>query len=400
MRRGLWIASFLCIAGVATAQEEGDEEEKKPKDQKAAGDKKAGDAKDADAKADDAKDAEGDKKGGMMDAGPDPAETERWDESGEFSPKGATGNKAKKKDAKEDDEEEAEEALTVKPTKGVFGEVLIGWGGARIPGPAMPLQEGNVYAFQLGGHWDFSTKVRAMLRIPISTARLEDQPNPGETNNSVALGNPELLGRFLLHEPRRLQWALRVGIGMPLAQGTADVTGEVTDRSGYLRGHVQNFAATAGGFHDRELYVTGRIPVTPALLLTYRRSALSLEGEAKVMVAPKISGDIEEPNDPTGAGTYEMNPVALTALLGGGLDYEFFKPLSAGLRLWTVWDAIREVDFEGTADGPSPFGLFVEPRFLARFGAITPSLGLVVPVAAEKVAGEILALRIRVDAEF
>src|SRR5688572_21712860 len=131
MRRGLWIASFLCIAGVATAQEEGDEEEKKPKDQKAAGDKKDADAKDADAK-----DAEGDQKGGMMEStGPDPSQTERWDDTGEFSPKGATGNKRKKRDDKTDDEEEAEEALTVKPTKGVFGEALIGWGGARFPGP-------------------------------------------------------------------------------------------------------------------------------------------------------------------------------------------------------------------------------------------------------------------------
>jgi hypothetical protein len=395
MRRGLFIASFLCIAGVATAQEEGDEGEKKPKDQKAAGDKKDADAKDAEGE------GEGDKKGGMMDStAPDPAATERYDATGEFSPKGATGDKRTQKEGKADDEEEAEEALAVKPTKGVFGEALIGWGGARFPGPGIPLQEGNVYAFQLGGHWDFSTKVRAMLRVPITTARLEDQPNPGETNNSAALGNPELLGRFLLHEPRRLQWALRVGIGMPLAQGTADVTGEVTDRSGYLRGHVQNLAATAGGFHDRELYVTGRIPVTPALLLSYRRKALSLEGEAKVMVAPKISGDIEVPDDPDGAGTYEMNPVALTALLGGGVDYEFFKPLSGGLRLWTVWDAIREVDFEGTAGGPSPFGLFVEPRVMARFGAITPSLGLVVPVAGTELVGEMLALRIRVDAEF
>ena len=67
-----------------------------------------------------------------------------------------------------------------------------------------------------------------MLRVPWSTGTID-----GQSTN--ALGNPELLARLRLTEAGDTEWAVRLGVGVPIAQGTLDPSA-VRDPGGLYQG--------------------------------------------------------------------------------------------------------------------------------------------------------------------
>lgn len=387
MRRGLCLGALsvvLALSGAARAQDEDAE-----KGGKKAAAKKAGDKENKEGK----EDKEGASKPGasMESEGSDPVNTETAEKNGRFSPKGETGKKESKTQ-----EEEAEKPEKVKPGKGVFGELLIGFGDAPLElGRA---NEGSVhgtsYGFMLGGYYDFSTKVRLMLRVPYTTARL-DKPD-GTTETASALGNPEIAGRMLLGEPKRLTMGLQLAIGIPVAQGNPDL-GDATDPVGTRAGKVQQFANAANGYREPEIFLPRRMPITPGFFATYKRDHLMLGGDAKIVLAPKIYGGLKEAN--ADGGTYTLNGLAIIPVIGGDAAYEVLSKAFVGMRAWLTWNAIRPYDFEGPATEPSDFQFVLEPRLFAHFGIVTPSAGFLIPIGGE-LGGNINAFRIHVNLDF
>jgi hypothetical protein len=344
----------------------------------------------------------------MEEEGKDPALTEGADE-GQFAP----GKKAidlhaededgdGEPDAPEDgDEAPASETTkkarrTGKPRKtiGVFGEVLFGLGEAPLPGPGNPTTgDATSIGVLVGGHFDLTTELRLMLRVPWTTASVDVA---GESRSASALGAPEVAGRLRLTEPGDTEFAVRFGVGIPVAQGNPDMTNP-GDAGGREQAGVQRLADAASGWRDPELYAPKRLALVPSAHLTHRTDHVRLAAEAKLIFLQSVGGEINDAN--SDGGTYELNSLAGTALLGGSASYEAISRGHIALATWATYTFARQVSYESSATGPSPFQLVLEPKLIAQFGRIVPSAGVLLPVGGE-LGGKMVGIRLHVDAVF
>jgi hypothetical protein len=372
-----------------------------------------------DKKKKDEKTAAPDHKGGLMeDGGKDPAQTETMDEDGQFIPgkrkkaaaarrgegategeegePGAEGGEAKAPEPEKT--EKPEKPVKARKTVGVLAEALIGFGRVPVPGPLTAGTDGTTgpattYAFLLGGHFDVTPEFRLMLRVPWTTGTVTSNGKDLGTN---ALGAPELAGRYRLSDPGNTEWAVRLAVGIPVAQGNPDFT-NLTDATGLGQGRLQRVADGAAGWHDPELYAPKRLPISPALLVTHRDGKLRLSGELKAVAMQKIGGTIAVPVQTPGKVT--MNSLAFTALLGGTVSYEVLERKHLALAAWATYTPSPAIDYSSSATSPTPFQLVMEPKILAQFGRVVPSVGFLIPVGGQ-LGGEILGLRIHVDVVF
>jgi len=213
----------------------------------------------------------------------------------------------------------------------------------------------------------------------------------------TALGAPEIAGRLRLGDPGETEWALKLGIGVPIAQGNPDVT-DLQDARGYTQARLQRVANAANGWHDPELYAMKRLPVSPSLLFLYRTDKLRLNGELKGVFLPKIGGGVVTPGlSPN--GTYEVNGLSVWAILGGSLSYEILtRKLFGALAAWATYEIAHDYTWEG-GNPPSPFQFTMEPRVLAQFGKVVPSAGFIIPLGGQ-LGGNIYGLRLHVDIVF
>jgi hypothetical protein len=357
------------------------------------------------------------KSGGMMEeSGKDPAQTETEDDAGDFLP-------GKKKDEKkaaqsseggeigaagtadasatpEEEKPKKKEPPPPRKTIGVFAEGLLGVGRAPRPGQLNPDTNDNTtgpgtsFALMVGGHYDTSTSFRLMLRVPWTIGTVRNNGRDASTN---ALGNPELAARLRLSQPGDMEWAVRLGVGIPIAQGNTDYIGGASDAAGVAQNYLQRFADASNGWHDQELYAMKRLPITPALLFSWRSDRLRVNGELKSSVMPKIGGSITS----TAGGTLSLPAVAWNVLLGGSASYEVFEHAHVALAAWARYGFIEQVDYNGGAGAsvPSPFQLVIEPKILAQLGHVVPSVGFVLPIGGQ-LGGDIWGLRLHVDVIF
>jgi len=389
----------------------GDKKAEKPAkgDKKAAKPAKGDDAKGDDAKGDDAKgdDAKGDdeaaapKGGGSMDSD-DPALTERSDKNtarakpvaAKAGGKGAIAIRVKDADA---DVPPPNKRLKL------FGELLIGFGKAPVVSTELDATtfDSTVLAFMVGGSYDVSEKVSLLLRVPWSTATSDTAS--GQSQSANAFGSPELLVEYRVRLSPRTYLPIQFGVGIPIAQGDPDITSN--DSPGKQQAGVNLLADAAGAWQDGELYAPKRFPMVASIGIRSLRKRLGLHAYTKFVFLPNVGeGTPANPEQAQPAGAYEINGMALRAVTGGGIGYEFLERprLGAGLESWTVWNAIEPMEFKsaGGAKGPTKFQFALEPRIFATFGAITPSVGYVVPVGGRLADSGIQGLRLRLDAQF
>jgi hypothetical protein len=378
------------------------------------------------------KDAEPEKKGaGMMEeSGKDPAETETADDEGQFVPgkKKPAANKDdegegesdaddeeeegesaeeralrheeekhKKRQAEEEKPPEPEKPIKVRKTIGVMAELLVGFGKAPVPGPGDPTtKSATSFGVLVGGHYDVTEAFRVLLRVPWTTASFDGQ-------SANALGVPEVAARLRLGSPGKTEWAVRLGIGIPIAQGNPDPT-NVKDVGATQQAGVQYVADAANGWHDPELYQPNRLPISPALLFLHRAGDFRFTADLKAVVSPAVGGSIAEPSPATAGGvasggTFEKKGVALTGILGGSASYEVLQRKYIALSAWAAYVAARPIEYSSSATAPSRFQFVLEPRILAQFGKVVPSVGFVLPLGGQ-LGGNIDGLRLHVDVVF
>jgi hypothetical protein len=355
-------------------------------------------------------------KGGLMEeGGKDPAETETLEE-GAFAPgktyvpederEGAVDEygepipqtaKPKKKKRGEPEEEPKKEEPRRPPRKtiGVFGEALIGFGKVPLPGPGN--QEGGSgtsFGFLVGGHYDLSTSFRLLLRVPWTTISVDG-------TSSAAFGNPELGGRLRLTEPGApTEWSVKVGVGIPIAQGQPDPTASGTEASAKNQAYAQRLADGANGWHDPELYAMDRLPISASLLFSHRSGGLRLGADLKAVLLPAIGGGpIASPTPPVGGGSYEKNNFALDTVLGGTAAYEVIQRGYIALAAWAVYRVIEPIEYNSSATSETRFQFVLEPKILAQFGPVVPSIGFVLPLGGQ-LGGNVTGLRLHVDVVF
>jgi hypothetical protein len=264
----------------------------------------------------------------------------------------------------------------------VFGDILIGFGKAPLPGPDIEGTSGKATAvtLQLGGQYDVSKAATFGLRIPWTTATVR-QSN-GKNLAANAFGAPELFGEYRIGLSRLTTVPITFGIGIPLAQGTMDVTSN--DGAAASRGVVNRMADAASGWRDSELFQSKHLPLVVGGGIRHERRDFELHAHAKFVFLPALSKTIANPGREGLLGTYESNSVALREVttLGGSYDFLSDPRVYASLELAVVWSPIDAVEFAHTAAVtlPSRLQAVLLPRVGARFGRISPSVGYVAPL--------------------
>ncbi len=387
MRRWLWAAAVLLSVAQAAAQG-------KPADKPAGKDKKD------------------EKKGaGLMEEGAsDPSATETLDE-GPFVPTGKTG-KLKEDTTSVEEKKEIEKLRQRKPLL-IFGEALIGIGKGIVTGPADQDLTGKAtaYTFMLGGSYDFSQDFTAGLRAPWTTASVEVKVGAGTDTKkqaTQAFGAPELFAEYRAEAGPVLRVPLHFSVGIPITQGDPDPTSVADDSNAKkAQSAVQAIADAANGWKDGELYQPGRLPIALRGGIDYERRRYHLAAWEKIILLPKVRGDVSNPdnfftNGAASVGTVKMNSFAIRSVTALGALYEVVEDKAfLALDLWGAWNLIPTTEFASNSDAASRgrFQLVFEPKLGGTFGPVTPSVGFVLP-AGGPFDNEMHGIRVHVDAAF
>jgi hypothetical protein len=281
----------------------------------------------------------------------------------------------------------------------VFGQFIIGFGKAPLNnGDFSPSDKGTVLGFQLGGRYDFSKAFTLGLRIPISTATIKRTTG---NLSSTAFGSPELLGEYRVSLSRLTTVPILFGVGIPVAQGDPDVTN--TNVAGHTRDTVNRLADSTSGWKDSELFQPKRLPIIVGGGVHHDRHDWEAHADAKFVLLPALGSTVASPNQDM-RGTYKRPGFALREVTTVGGSYNFLdKPLLyAALDFSLVWSPIYTVDFDANTNvtRPSTFQAVLEPKLGARFGAISPSLGYILPLGGRLGSAGNGGLRLLVSASF
>lgn len=281
---------------------------------------------------------------------------------------------------------------------GVFGNVLVGFGKAPEAGPGAEAATGKTTSLTLmvGGHYDVSPDFTLAVRVPwtVGSARQTDGLNASVT----ALGAPELLGEYRVTLSPFTRLPILFGVGIPLAQGNYDTI------DGVRQTQLNEVADAASGYRDPELFGPKRLPLILGIGIDYQRRALNLHAANKFVFGFKVGGSLQNTNDPSGAGSYELKSVTFRNVTSAGIAYQFLaKPeLFGALDTWFAYNAINAVEFNSRQGASSPTRIQVvfEPRIGARFGKISPSVGYVFPIGGRLADNSTSGLELHCDVAF
>jgi hypothetical protein len=284
-----------------------------------------------------------------------------------------------------------------------FGQIVIGFGRAPLNHPDYsPGNKGTAIGFQLGGRYDITPAFSGGLRIPITTVSVK-QTN-GTNLSSTVFGAPELMGEYRLSLSRLTSIPIAFGVGIPVAQGSADATG--TDRDAQTKGYANQLADATTGWRDSELFQPKHLPIVVGAGIHHDRHDFELHADAKFVLLPALSTKVQTPGslDQANPGNYKINAFAMREVttLGGSYNFLSNPLIYAGLDLAIIWSPIQSFVFNATpaAAKPTTVQAVLEPRIGARFGAISPSVGYIAPLGGRLGGADDGGVRLRVDAFF
>lgn len=201
-------------------------------------------------------------------------------------------------------------------------------------------------------------------RLPLTMGSI--LPDGYQARPISALGNVEIEGEATRELAKSVTLFYAIGIGLPTAQGaelpatTAGLAGRTFDSNAYDRYSILYAAAASRGFEENALFFPDRFGLVPKVALECRYAGrLSLEPFIKLENMISTSSD--------NASGY------LAELVFGGRAAVRVNPyFEPGLRLWAT------VVVAGGDDAPV---FVVEPEAKFHFGALSPYLGVLLPVA-------------------
>jgi len=143
---------------------------------------------------------------------------------------------------------------------------------------------------------------------------------------------------------------------------------------------------------------TGKTQHCIERIYTLRADKFRFSGEAKVALMPKTGGSLSQPTEP-GGGKYELKSLAVIPVVGGTASYEVFEQKHLALSAWALYPLVEPIAYSSNATQPSRFQFVLEPKILAQFGRVVPSIGFLIPVGGQ-LGGNVNGLRIHVDVIF
>ena len=279
---------------------------------------------------------------------------------------------------------------------GLFGNVLVGFGKAPLPGVGADKTTGKTTSgtFMVGGYYDLSPELTLGARLPW-TIGSQRQPD-GDTETVTALGALELMGEYRVALSPFTRLPILFGLGAPTAQGTYN------DQAGIRQTNLNAMADAASGYRDPELFGPKRLPLIVGVGIDYQRKALSLRAATKFVLGIKVGGQLPSGQDPV--GTYELNSVTFRNVTSAGIAYQFLdRPkLFGALDSWLAYSAIDALEFKSAmgATPPTRFQVVFEPRIGARFGKISPSIGYIFPIGGRLADAPTSGLELHCDFGF
>jgi hypothetical protein len=74
------------------------------------------------------------------------------------------------------------------------------------------------------------------------------------------------------------------------------------------------------------------------------------------------------------------------------------KHFYGALAAWVAYEIARDYEWNG-GNPPTPIQFVMEPRILAQFGKVIPSVGFLIPIGGQ-LGGDMYGLRLHVDVVF
>lgn len=329
--------------------------------------------------------------GTSMDTDADPTETERSD-SGRFSPTGETGGLKADRDVDRD----AASAPPRKPIN-VWGGVLIGFGEAPVPGPGaeLHLPSSTLFGLRVGGSYDLTPELSLGLAIAWATASFEG------SESAQAFTSPLVSLEYRAPLARLVTLPVGLGVGVPLAQGEADLNSSDTATAKQTQVNTMFDAST--GYRELELFAPKRMPIVPFIGLHYERKTLAAWVDERFAILPKLSGEVKSDGGRQGVCCYELKGTALRSSTTVGLGWWALPDkLRVGAEMWAVYSFAEPVEFESStkAEPPSAFNLLFMPRVATRVAKLEPSIGFMLPVSGVLADRGVKAVDLRVGAGF
>ncbi len=264
-------------------------------------------------------------------------------------------------------------------------DMFFGFGNVPILGPgAFYTEDAFVFAPKLSARWNISRAFWLGVQVPWST----DSVSQREGKDSVASqawGSPQIQGQFNFGDEDAFGGGVRIGVGIPIAQGNADPVPH--DTTAAAQNVVQELADAAQGWIHPELYTPNRLPLSVSGGVAYRKPAYDAFAWSKMTVLFNTGSELNEPV--TEDGAFDLHSVALRSVSQLGARYWFLDDYSAGFRTNFVYNIVRPIDFDSKAHAtaPSRFQFSVMPELRARFevgsAELNPFLGFMIPAGGQ-----------------
>jgi hypothetical protein len=212
-------------------------------------------------------------------------------------------------------------------------------------------------SFLIGAGYRVAKIWQLSLRFGVSTGKsdgplepvVEGARNPDQYTQ-IAVGGLEVGVKPFIPISRALSLPVGLALTMPIQEG--DMFADANHRADIGKAIVNEAAAAARGWEDRALFVPKRFGITPSLGILFKSDLgpgkLTVDAGTRFDLLLRTAGN--DPPKATGTETQgELNDLAITWLLGGGLFYRLFDGyLDPGLRLWLALATSTEK--QGTAD--------------------------------------------------
>jgi len=232
----------------------------------------------------------------------------------------------------------------------------------------------------------FGERFKVGARIPIVDADLQPRDGIADPRAEFALGNIELEAAYVLARGKNWNVVGTLELALPTAGGVAQPTQDevakepekVYEYRRYDRAAASRAANAARGAYESALFEVGHIGIIPKLSANVHSGKLTFTPMVKVENMLDVTGDE--------ADSY------VGELVGGvRAGYLAAKWVEPGLHVWANLTYTEHDAFEA---------LVVEPNVRFPLGRVTPSVGLLLPVAGNLVDDKSWGLRLAAAAEF
>jgi hypothetical protein len=205
---------------------------------------------------------------------------------------------------------------------------------------------------------------------------------PNETRGSTVLGNVTLGGIYSRRASQTLLLKGALDVALPTASGVELPSASELTTSGHLdqteldRHALLRAMSDSRGREDSASFASKHLGLVPKLGLVWTgREKLEVESYLKYQ---SLHGTVTN-------SAYEGSVVFLARA-----TYRFHPTFDATLRAWT----------DVRVAGPDSYTVAVEPQVTGHFGALLPTLGVVVPVAGDLISPYAIGVRGALAARF